>query len=41
VVCAATPPILVGVGHWYADFTQTTDGEVCELLAAAALESHA
>jgi putative phosphoribosyl transferase len=36
VVCAATPEPFVAVGLWYADFAQTTDDEVRELLAAAA-----
>jgi putative phosphoribosyl transferase len=33
VVCLSTPPDLDAVGRWYDDFTQTTDAEVCELLA--------
>ncbi|MCV7433012.1 phosphoribosyltransferase [Mycolicibacterium bacteremicum] len=36
VVCAITPPNFRAVGQVYADFTQTTDEEVCELLAASA-----
>ena len=33
VVCAVTPEPFFAVGHWYEDFTQTTDDEVRELLA--------
>jgi predicted phosphoribosyltransferase len=36
VVCAATPEPFFGVGQWYANFEQTTDEEVHELLEAAA-----
>jgi predicted phosphoribosyltransferase len=36
VICAMTPEPFFAVGHWYDDFTQTTDGEVRELLGAAA-----
>jgi erythromycin esterase-like protein/orotate phosphoribosyltransferase len=35
VVCASTPSPFFAVGHSYWDFTQTTDGEVRELLRAA------
>jgi predicted phosphoribosyltransferase len=35
VVCMATPEPFHAVGIWYADFTQTTDDEVRELLADA------
>lgn len=35
VVCVMTPESLTAVGQWYEDFTQTTDREVAELLAAA------
>jgi predicted phosphoribosyltransferase len=35
IVCAATPQPFVAVGLWYQDFSQTTDEEVRELLAAA------
>jgi putative phosphoribosyl transferase len=35
-VCVLTPSQLYGVGAWYADFSQTTDGEVRALLEAAA-----
>jgi predicted phosphoribosyltransferase len=34
VVCASTPEPFHAVGLWYADFTQTTDREVHELLAS-------
>jgi erythromycin esterase-like protein/predicted phosphoribosyltransferase len=34
VVCAITPEPFHAVGYWYEDFTQTTDEEVRELLAA-------
>jgi putative phosphoribosyl transferase len=34
-VCAYTPEHFAAVGIWYADFSQTTDEEVRELLAAA------
>lgn len=34
-VCVFQPPLLDGVGRWYADFTQTTDGEVQVLLERA------
>jgi predicted phosphoribosyltransferase len=33
VICAITPEPFFAVGHWYDDFTQTTDDEVQELLA--------
>jgi len=33
VICAITPEPFFAVGHWYDDFTQTTDDEVRELLA--------
>jgi predicted phosphoribosyltransferase len=35
VVCAETPDPFYAVGSWYADFEQTSDEEVRELLAAA------
>jgi putative phosphoribosyl transferase len=38
VVCAETPEPFRGVGLWYEDFSQTTDEEVRERLALAALE---
>ena len=34
-VCATTPMPFHGVGAWYDDFSQTTDGEVRQCLAAA------
>jgi predicted phosphoribosyltransferase len=34
-ICVATPEPFYGVGQWYADFEQTTDDQVRELLAAA------
>src|SRR5215212_8446881 len=36
IVCAVTPEPFHAVGQWYADFSQTTDEEVRELLAQAA-----
>jgi predicted phosphoribosyltransferase len=33
VVAVSTPDGFAGVGQWYEDFSQTTDGEVCALLA--------
>lgn len=35
VVCLESPRMFMAVGQWYGDFTQTSDEEVCELLAAA------
>lgn len=35
VVCVLTPEPFYGVGHWYADFSATTDEEVRELLRGA------
>ncbi len=35
IVCAVTPELLFAVGYWYADFSQTTDEEVRELLEVA------
>lgn len=37
IVCAVTPPSLLGVSQWYRDFSQTTDAEVRELLSRAQL----
>jgi predicted phosphoribosyltransferase len=34
VICAMTPEPFFAVGHWYEDFTQTTDDEVRHLLRA-------
>lgn len=39
IVCAMTPEPFYGVGHWYKDFSQTTDDEVRLLLAQANQES--
>jgi putative phosphoribosyl transferase len=36
IVCLETPPSFHAVGEFYEDFSQTTDQEVCDLLAAAA-----
>jgi len=36
VVCARTPEPFAAVGQWYEDFGQTSDEEVCQLLALAA-----
>lgn len=33
VVCVIAPEYFRGVGEWYADFTQTTDAEVRDILA--------
>jgi len=41
IVCAITPEPFHAVGMWYADFSQTTDEEVRELLARAADEHRA
>jgi putative phosphoribosyl transferase len=38
IVCGATPKPFGGVGMWYADFSQTTDEEVRELLEKASLQ---
>ena len=38
VVCAVTPEPFRGVGLWYDDFSQTTDGEVRDLLSRSARE---
>jgi putative phosphoribosyl transferase len=35
IVCAETPEPFLGVGQWYADFAQTTDAEVHDLLERA------
>src|SRR2546430_17412560 len=37
IICASTPEPFMGVGQWYRDFSQTTDAEVRELLAKAAM----
>jgi predicted phosphoribosyltransferase len=36
VICTFTPEPFTAVGLWYADFSQTTDDEVRELLSSAA-----
>jgi putative phosphoribosyl transferase len=41
VVCAITPEPFQAVGRWYADFSQTTDEEVHDLLKRARGASHA
>ena len=38
VVCLVLPEPFEAVGYWYADFSQTTDEEVRDLLARAATE---
>jgi predicted phosphoribosyltransferase len=38
VICLSAPADFRAVGQFYEDFTQTTDQEVCELLARAAAE---
>jgi putative phosphoribosyl transferase len=38
VVCAATPDPFMAVGAWYADFSQTSDQEVHDLLERAAFD---
>ncbi|QSJ19748.1 phosphoribosyltransferase [Nostoc sp. UHCC 0702] len=35
IVCCATPNPFYSVGRWYENFPQTTDEEVCKLLAKA------
>jgi putative phosphoribosyl transferase len=35
IVCGATPSPFYSVGMWYKDFPQTTDDQVCQLLAKA------
>lgn len=39
-VCAYTPANFLSVGHWYVDFSQTTDQEVLDLLARSAPLHH-
>jgi putative phosphoribosyl transferase len=36
VICAVTPEPFLAVGHWYEDFSETSDEEVRALLAAPA-----
>jgi len=40
IVCISTPNPFFSVGIWYQKFPQTTDEEVCELLAKAANSLH-
>ncbi|HEX2230418.1 MAG TPA: phosphoribosyltransferase [Candidatus Binatia bacterium] len=40
VICAVTPEPFMAVGAWYADFSQTTDDEVRELLERAGPDQH-
>lgn len=40
IICLATPEPFYAVGPWYADFTQTTDNEVVELLDRARRAFH-
>jgi predicted phosphoribosyltransferase len=40
VVCAMTPEPFFAVGHWYDDFTQTTDDEVARSLGTPKGMSH-
>ncbi len=39
IVCYMTPAPFLAVGRWYEDFGQTTDDEVCALLAQAQPET--
>ena len=39
VVCVTTPQPFLAVGRWYENFEQTTDEEVCSLLARAHLDA--
>lgn len=39
VVCLAAPPFFSAVGQWYADFGQTEDAEVRDLLARASRQA--
>lgn len=41
LICPLQPDALLAIGAWYVDFSQTTDDEVRECLAAAASEQHA
>jgi putative phosphoribosyl transferase len=40
IVCAVMPEPFYGVGLWYANFSQTTDEEVRNLLQEAAQQQH-
>jgi len=35
LICLSEPPLLYGVGQWYRDFSQVSDGEVIAALGAA------
>jgi putative phosphoribosyl transferase len=39
MVCLMTPKHFSGIGRWYENFTQTTDEQVCELLAVVARQA--
>jgi predicted phosphoribosyltransferase len=41
VICVRTPDPFVAVGLWYEDFSETTDAEIHEILAAAGSPSAA
>jgi putative phosphoribosyl transferase len=40
VICGITPDDFGAVGMWYEDFSQTTDEEVCAILATPFSEAH-
>jgi len=40
LICAITTEPFLAVGHWYEDFSQTTDDEVRELLARGTRVGH-
>jgi len=40
IICAVTPENFQGVGLWYEDFSQTSDGEVRDLLKRATQQKH-
>ena len=40
VICAITPEPFIAVGAWYADFSQTSDDEVRQLLEQASGDQH-
>jgi putative phosphoribosyl transferase len=40
VICAITPEPFIAVGAWYADFSQTSDEEVRQLLDQASQDQH-
>ena len=41
LICPLRPPVLLAIGAWYEDFSQTSDEEVRENLAAASHEAFA